>query len=167
MIRSAAPALSRRPGGLRFLVAAALVLPLARLTPELPSVTSGTTELVRRSLAWLGVAAIRQDGVLRHGGGFAYEIVGPCLGLAPILLVAAGVLTSGGDGRSIVRGLVLGATSLWLLNLGRLIALFLVGIALPERFDLAHDAGQAIMAGAVAGFLLLWFRSTESTVGCD
>ncbi len=114
-----------------------------------------TATAVAACLELVGIPTVRHGGVLVCPAGFSYEIYFRCTGYLPSALLAIGMVTTQAPtGRKLV-GLVLGVPAVLTVNLLRLVHLFLVGVARPDLFDLAHDV---LWEGAIvfAVLALLW-----------
>ncbi len=115
----------------------------------------------------IGLDAARDGVVIRHAGGFAYEISRGCMGVIPALFLAVGVLAWPGESRRKLAALLVGIPFLLGLNLARLAHLFFLGVRRPGQFGFAHEVGwEAAMVIAVFG---LWLGLTAwagmATVG--
>jgi len=124
-----------------------------------PAPGAATAELVRRLLEVAGVSALRTGAVLRAPGGFAYEVTAACVGFGPAAVVAAVAALRSRSAGARLAGALAGAATLLAANLARLVALFHLGVADPDRFVIYHHGlGQAFVLAAMAAFLLLWRR---------
>jgi len=124
-----------------------------------PAPGAATAELVRRLLALTGLAVLRSGAVLGQPGGFAYEVTAACVGFGPAAVVAAVAAVRSRTLAARLTGALAGAAALLVANLVRLVALFHLGVADPERFAIYHHGlGQALVLASMAAFLLLWSR---------
>jgi exosortase/archaeosortase family protein len=158
------PVLWRRPcvRGVRFIAISAVlagVFLLAYREDVLGGPLSPWVELTAHAtvslLQWLGIEAVRTAAVIRHPGGFAYEIYYRCTGLLPAALLAILILAHPGSWRRKCLGLAAGAPLLVALNLVRLVHLFHLGVHAPGAFDLAH--GFLWEAVLVLATIALWW----------
>ena len=106
----------------------------------------------------------RQGAVLSHPGGFSYEIYYRCTGWIVAAFLAAGLIALPGGRRAKAWGMAIGASMVMTLNFARLVALFWIGVRLPQAFAFAHEVvGQAGMLLAVLAFWLAWLRYTRDS----
>jgi exosortase H (IPTLxxWG-CTERM-specific) len=111
----------------------------------------------------VGVQALRAGTVVYHPGGFAFQISRGCLGVVPLVLLAAGILAYPASGRKKLWGLVAGLPALAALNLVRLAQLFVTGVRWPGAFDVAHAVvWQVIVVLATLGIWLAWVRWADA-----
>ena len=91
--------------------------------------------------------------------GFPVQIVRGCDGLEPIAAFVAAVVASPVSLRAKVPGIVIGGLCLWLINLGRIISLVLIGIHFPKAFDAMHqEVWQAAFIVLAIGFWAIWVQ---------
>jgi exosortase H (IPTLxxWG-CTERM-specific) len=94
------------------------------------------------------------DGHTLHRGGFAIEVRRGCDAVDPSALFVAAVLASPVPWLSRLCAAVGGTIALMLLNLVRIVSLFLIGVYFPSAFDVMHlDVWQAIFIFLA---ILLW-----------
>src|SRR6267378_2394751 len=109
------------------------------------------------TLERMGIGVEQKGTVISHAGGFAYEIYYRCTGFLPGCCLAVSILAYPGNWRRKLIGLALGIPLVFLLNLLRLVHLFVIGVASPEWFDFAHRyAWEGAMILAVVGLWLAW-----------
>lgn len=102
----------------------------------------------------LGVEGTRFGLILYHPGGFGYQISLGCTGFLPAAFLAVGIVAYPATARCRALGILVGVPGLLLLNLGRLVHLFVIGVGRPAWFDLAHEViWQSVIALSV---LLAW-----------
>ena len=124
-----------------------------------PAPGAATAELVRRLLEVTGVFAVRTGAVLSAPGGFACEVTATCVGFGPAAVVATVAALRSSSIRTRLGGALIGAAVLLAANLARLMVLFRLGVADPDRFAIYHHGlGQAFVLAAMAAFLLFWSR---------
>lgn len=106
--------------------------------PGLESWAIGATvESLRRILLAAGVPVVAQVGTI-EAGGISFKIVSDCTPLMPTILLWSGFLAFPTTWRWKALGLAAGAAVLWVYNLTRVLALFLVKGRWPQAFDFVH-----------------------------
>jgi exosortase/archaeosortase family protein len=96
------------------------------------------------------------DNAIISGGGFDMKITVGCDAIQPIALFCCAVLASPIPLRPKLAGIVFGTFAMLMLNLVRIMTLFLAGIHAPRFFDLLHvDIWQAAFIFVA---MLLWVR---------
>ncbi len=129
---------------------------LGTLLGGLSERTAGATLAV---LGWLGVDAVREATVLYQPGGFAFEIYYRCTGFLPAAFLATVILASPVGSRRKLIGLAVGVPLIGVLNLLRLVHLFVIGATRPEFFDFAHGVlWEGAMVLAAFGLWWVWKR---------
>lgn len=129
---------------------------LIQVLEPLDRLTAAATATV---LSWLGTEVHHVGSVLTHPGGFSYEIYYRCTGLIVAALLVVGVFALPGLRRHKLSGALLGALLVLLLNLARLVSLFLLGVWFPAAFGFVHAVvWEAAMLGFVLGYWLLWLK---------
>jgi exosortase/archaeosortase family protein len=127
-----------------------LVAPLERLTA---AVTSGLLRAV-------GVEAVRAGRVVYDARTFGFEISLGCTGLVPAAMLATAIAAYPATARHRLYGILVGVPLLLLVNLARLVHLFIVGSRWPGWFDIMHRViWEAVMVLAVIGCWLFWART--------
>ncbi len=129
---------------------------LAPLTAWTAQATVSVLELFEADVA-------RQATILRHPGGFAYEIYFRCTGILPVASLGVAIVAfPAGSWRRKLIGLALGAPLIVAINLLRLVHLFELGVARPELFSFAHsvlwEAGIVLAVVGVWAAWLAWIR---------
>lgn len=81
---------------------------------------------------------VRMEGTVIRGERFAVNIRNGCNGIETLLIFAAAVLAFPAPWRARLLGLAAGAVLIQLVNLLRVVALYLTGAYLPELFDASH-----------------------------
>ncbi len=144
-----------------FLVAFVLILALSftalALTPVNNHVVEPFTALVARtSGAMLNVIGqhVSLDGTIIRNSRFAVNIRNGCNGVEAMLIFLAAVLAFPATWKSRGIGLVLGIVAIQLINLVRVVALFLTGSYAPSWFNSSHTViWQTIV---ILASVLLW-----------
>lgn len=83
-------------------------------------------------------SAIAIDGTIIASQDFAIQIVAECTIFGPILLYAAAVMVYPSSPGAKIRGLLLGAVILTVVNTVRMISLFFIGAAFHDYLETAH-----------------------------
>jgi exosortase H (IPTLxxWG-CTERM-specific) len=81
---------------------------------------------------------VTQNGTILRNARFAVNIRNGCNGVEAMLIFLAAVLAFPASWRSRITGLVLGTIAIQIVNLIRVVALFLTGIYFPRIFDTSH-----------------------------
>jgi exosortase/archaeosortase family protein len=116
-----------------------------------------TARFIAQILESLGMTCQREMATLVHPSGFGYEIGFNCTGIIPAGLLATAILAANGPMRAKAWGAAIGAVSVLLLNLIRLVSLFYIGALAPRFFSAAHSVvWQALTVLFVAGFFYVW-----------
>jgi exosortase H (IPTLxxWG-CTERM-specific) len=99
-----------------------------------------TAAVARASGAALNLLGqhVRMNGTIIQGPRFAVNIRNGCNGVEAMLIFLAAVLAFPAGWRSRLLGLALGIAALQVVNLVRVIALFLTGVYWPRLFDASH-----------------------------
>ncbi len=96
------------------------------------------------------------DNASMSGGGFDMKIALGCDAIQPIALFCCAVLASPIPLRPKLAGIVFGTIAMLMLNIVRIMTLFLAGIHTPRFFELLHvDIWQAAFIFVA---MLLWVR---------
>ena len=124
------------------LVAAAVILISDRdniLGQFLDPLTRITAWMTVSILNGLGTDCLRDGLVVYKPEGFAYEVYYRCTGFLSIYVLSVAVFASRGRFKDKVIGLVVGIPVLLVINLVRLVSLFLIGVAKPDYVEFVHD----------------------------
>jgi len=90
---------------------------------------------------------------------FSMAVVRGCDAIEPVAAFTAAVLASPVSFWLKIPGVVLGSLALLVINLARLVSLFLVGIYFPRAFDLIHmDVWQALFIVLAICFWAIWVQ---------
>jgi exosortase H (IPTLxxWG-CTERM-specific) len=81
---------------------------------------------------------VRMQGTIIRGSRFAVNIRNGCNGIEAMLIFLAAVLAFPAPWKARLLGLALGAVAIQLVNLVRVVALFLTGAYFPSWFDASH-----------------------------
>jgi exosortase H (IPTLxxWG-CTERM-specific) len=99
--------------------------------------TAGIARASAGALDLLGQHTTREGTAIR-GVRFAVNIRNGCNGVETMLIFLAAVLAFPATWRARLAGLVLGIAGIQVVNLVRVVALFLTGAYLPRLFDTSH-----------------------------
>ena len=99
--------------------------------------TAGVAKASGATLKLLGQGTTMQGTVIRNPR-FAVNIQNGCNGVEAMLIYFAAVLAFPAPWKSRLVGLVLGFVAIQLVNLVRVVALFLTGVYFPKLFDSSH-----------------------------
>lgn len=114
-----------------------------------------------RALGWPASVAPNNHYLLLLSGQPTVVVGAPCDGLVLYVLLAGFVLAYPGPAVRRLWFIPLGILGLWLLNVGRIVALALNHRYSPETFDFDHHyAFSAVAYAALGGLWLLWTRQS-------
>jgi exosortase H (IPTLxxWG-CTERM-specific) len=99
--------------------------------------TAGVARVSGTALNLLG-QNVRMQGTILKNPRFAVNIRNGCNGVEAMLIFLAAVLAFPAPWRSRLAGLLLGMVAIQLVNLVRVVALFLTGAYFPRFFDASH-----------------------------
>jgi len=129
--------------------------------------TTGVAWAGGATLDLIGQNVVRQGTVLRNAR-FAVNIENGCNGVETLLIFLAAVLAFPARWRWRLAGLALGSVAIQVVNLVRVVALFLTGAYLPDLFDTSHTViwQTLVILSGVALWILWANRATaEATTG--
>ncbi len=118
--------------------------------------TTGVASASGTTLNLIGQDVTRQGTVIRNDR-FAVNIENGCNGVETLLIFLAAVLAFPASWRWRLIGLAVGTVAIQLVNLVRVVALFLTGSYLPDLFDTSHTViwqTLVILSGVV--LWILW-----------
>jgi exosortase H (IPTLxxWG-CTERM-specific) len=99
----------------------------------------------------------RMQGTIIRNAKFAVNIKNGCNGVEAMLIYFAAVLAFPASWKSRLAGLALGFVAIQLVNLIRVVALFLTGVYFPKLFDSSHTViWQTIVILSGVLFWILW-----------
>jgi len=100
---------------------------------------------------------VTMEGTMIRNKRFAVNIKNGCNGVEAMLIFLAAVLAFPASWKSRVAGLGLGILAIQLVNLVRVVALFLTGVYFPRVFDASHTViWQTIVILAGVLLWILW-----------
>lgn len=97
-------------------------------------------------------AVVNDDAIL--GNGFSVQIAKGCDGVEPLFMLLGGILVFPIAWRLKWPGLLAGFLTLTVLNILRIVGLFLAGIHIPAAFDFLHLHGGFVIFTLIT--ILLW-----------
>jgi len=110
------------------------------------------------TLRALGQDVTRVDTMLRSPR-FAVNIKNGCNGVEAMVILLAAIVAFPAPWKARLLGLVAGAVAIQLVNLVRVVALFLTGAYLPRLFDTSHTVvWQTLVILAAVLIWILWAR---------
>ena len=105
----------------------------------------------------------RVDGTILSSGTFAVDIVAECTAVGPLVLFIGAVAAYPSSLKAKSLGVLLGLVVLSLVNLVRIISLFLIGSAYPDYLEIAH---LLVWQTAIILFaIILWLFWVERMAG--
>ena len=121
-----------------------------------------TAQWTSEGLGLLGTET-RVDGVILSSDSFAVSIVAECTAVGPLVLFIGAVIAYPASLKAKTLGVALGLVVLTLVNLVRIISLFLIGSAYPEYLEIAH---LLVWQTAIILFaIVLWLFWVERLTG--
>ena len=118
------------------------------------------TTLIASQAAWiLKVVGLKvyASGITISGEGFSVKILANCNAIFEIMLFLSAVIAFPALIKDKVVGVVVGTILIYLLNLLRVVLLFLIGVYSPQFFEGTHIyVAQSIFIVMVAIFWLFW-----------
>ena len=116
----------------------------------------------------VGLQLVGQDvtrqGTMLRSPDFAVNIQNGCNGVEAMVILLAAILAFPATWKARLLGLGIGIAGIQLVNLVRVIALFLTGAYLPRFFDSSHTVvWQTIVIAAAVVLWLFWARRYAAT----
>jgi len=100
---------------------------------------------------------VHASGITISGAGFSVRILGNCNAILETVLLLSAVMAFPASLKEKVIGGSLGTTFIYLLNLLRVVILYLIGVYAPQHFEESHIyISQSIFIFLVAIFWLCW-----------
>jgi exosortase H (IPTLxxWG-CTERM-specific) len=155
-------AISRRQTG--FLVRFALLCVIFYIPIAIPAVARVTVAPFTRGLTVASGAILRllgqpvvTEGTVIRGTGFAVDIKNGCNAVEAVAFLAAAILAFEAPVAFRIGGAIVGSIVLEILNLARIVSLYLLGKYKRDLFDMFHLAvWQSVMFGAAVLIFLVW-----------
>lgn len=98
---------------------------------------------------------VQVSGDQIYSNAFSISVKKGCDAAEPMAIFIAGILSFPASARKKFTGLLIGLSVLFILNIVRVLTLFLTGIYLPDLFEALHIAVWQVVFIIVA--ILLWF----------
>ena len=118
--------------------------------------TAGLTAVSASILNAMG-ENVHRTGTMIIGGGFAVDIKNGCNGIEAMLFLCAAMLAFDAPVRARIIGLLMACFGVQLLNLIRIVTLYLLGRHRREWFEAFHLAiWQSVIFGAAVLMFVLW-----------
>jgi exosortase/archaeosortase family protein len=165
MAQVTTPTTTRLALGLAGTLGVLLALELApELQRPLQPLSLLVAQIVEGLLGMLDMPVERHGTVLSHTDGFGYRIGYVCSGLRPLVLIAVALLALRISWSQRLVGILVAVAGIELLNFGRLIHLYWIGVHQPETFFVAHRVTWNVIAVvAVLAYLGAWLYLTGKT----
>ncbi len=135
---------------------------LSEQTAPIVVLTDGTARIIAAILGLFG-EAVRLDGTIIYSPAFNIRIAAECTAITPTIVLTAAVLASPATWKERAKGLGIGAGSLFLVNLIRIVSLYYIGAADPDLVDFAH---LVVWQGALVIFAIgvwVWWANGVRT----
>jgi exosortase H (IPTLxxWG-CTERM-specific) len=118
--------------------------------------TAGIAKTSGKALELLGQGT-RMQGTIIRGPRFAVNIRNGCNGVEAMLIYFAAVLAFPAPWKARLLGVALGFAAIQLVNLVRVVALYLTGVYFPKLFDSSHTViWQTVVILSGVLFWILW-----------
>ena len=118
--------------------------------------TTGLTAVSASILNGIG-ENVQRTGTMIVGGNFAVDIKNGCNGIEAMLFLCAAMLAFEAPVKSRIAGLLMACFGVQLLNLVRIVTLFLLGRHRREWFEAFHLAiWQSVIFGAAVLMFVVW-----------
>jgi len=129
-----------------------------------PKVVSVNAKVSSWILNIFGMQTIASDAVL-SSKAFSVSIARGCDAIEAMALFAAALLSFPAKWRPKLIGFFAGIALLFILNLGRIISLFLTGIYFPKAFEIMHvEVWQVLFILFAIGLWIFWIKWTRKGV---
>ena len=138
------------------LVGLELVYVFTNQSAPMVTLTQATAQVVTWMLALAG-ELVRIDGTVIYSPAFNMRIVSECTAITPIIVLAAATIAVQAPLVSKLKGIILGASVLHLVNLVRIISLYYVGVMWPDMVEFVHLVlWQAVLVVLAVGLWGFW-----------
>jgi len=148
----------------KFLIRFVVILAVLYLPLTLAQVDAAVVEPFSRGIAVASAALLNLlgqhvivNGVVLTAGNHAVSIQNGCNGIEAVVFLIAAILAFPATWRQRLLGLVASVVVIQLLNLARVITLFLINRYHPQWFELFHLAvWQTVIGGAAIALFYVW-----------
>jgi len=149
---------------LRFLIRFAILLAVLYVPLTLQSVDTAVIVPFSRAIAVVSAAILNAlgqhvtvSGVILAAGSHAVSIQNGCNGIEAVVFLIAAILAFPATWRQRLIGLVAAIALIQLLNLVRVVTLFLINRYKPDLFELFHLAiWQTVIGGSAIALFYVW-----------
>jgi len=129
------------------------------------------TTLIASQAAWILKALgmnVYASGITISGAGFSVKILGNCNAILETVLFLSAVIAFPAALKEKVVGGILGTLFIYILNLMRVVLLYLMGVYAPQYFEESHIyIAQTIFIILVAFFWLLWIEKGVKNISAQ
>jgi len=148
----------------KFLIRFVVILAVLYLPLTLAQVDAAVVEPFSRGIAVASAALLNLlgqhvivNGVVLTAGNHAVSIQNGCNGIEAVVFLIAAILAFPATWRQRLLGLVASVVVIQLLNLARVVTLFLINRYHPQWFELFHLAvWQTVIGGAAIALFYVW-----------
>ncbi len=148
----------------KFLIRFVVILAVLYLPLTLAQVDAAVVEPFSRGIAVASAALLNLlgqhvavSGVVLTAGSHAVSIQNGCNGIEAVVFLIAAILAFPATWRQRLLGLVASVVVIQLLNLARVVTLFLINRYHPQWFELFHLAvWQTVIGGAAIALFYVW-----------
>jgi exosortase H (IPTLxxWG-CTERM-specific) len=148
----------------RFLIRFVILLAVLYLPLTLAQVDANVVEPFSRAIAIASAAILNVsgehvsvNGVVLTAGSHAVSIQNGCNGIEAVVFLVAAILAFPATWRQRLLGLAAGIGLIQLLNLVRVVTLFLINRYHPQWFELFHLAiWQTVIGGSAIALFYVW-----------
>jgi exosortase H (IPTLxxWG-CTERM-specific) len=129
-----------------------------------PKVVSVNAKLSSLILNIFGMRT-KADQALLSSSAFSVSIARGCDAIEAMALYASALLSFPAGWRSKIAGFFVGIALLFVLNIARIISLFLTGIYFPKAFEIMHvEVWQVLFILFAIGMWIFWIKWTRKGV---
>ena len=136
--------------------------------PSVKYFGSPLTKTIAYQAAWILNAIgikVAANGIAVSGENFQITIRGGCNAIYEISLFLSAIIAYPSPLKDKLWGGIAGSVIIYILNLSRVVALFLIGIYSRNYFDMVHDhVSQSLFIFVVAVLWLLWAAKSNRSI---
>jgi len=108
---------------------------------------------------------VNASGITISGAGFSVQILGNCNAILETILFLSAVIAFPASLKEKIIGGIAGTLFIYILNLLRVVLLFLIGVYAPQHFEQSHIyIAQTIFICLVAFFWLFWIEKCVKNI---
>lgn len=120
------------------------------------TVAENTAQMTYIILSILG-ESVRVEGISLYSPTLNMKIVSECTAITPTIVFASAVITFPVSASVKFKGILVGVTALYLINLVRVVSLYYIGTHSPDQMEFAHVVvWQTAMVLIAIGLWFLW-----------